>query len=208
MNLSYKIFITLLAVSLLSATPQAMAQQKQKQGVPTLNANAKKYTEKKHESSKPVRPGQYTSSPKQEVLVGFRSTSFWLNKQTATVALAPSMEFKNNPATNGSATMTIFQTSSAQGPQTVNSSSWSGGNAAEGLMTSGSHYSSAATDGGGSTTVGSVSTPAGPRKGFADPDPDPFPDPEVPVGNVLGPLALMALAYCGFLICKKRKAQD
>jgi hypothetical protein len=207
MNLTHKIFIGLIAVSLLSATPQAMAQQqKQKQGVPTLNANAKKYTEKKRESNKPVRPGQYTSSPKQEVLVGFRSTSSLLNKQTATVAPAPSMEFKNNPA-NSSATMEIFQTSSAQGPKTVNGSSWSGGNAAEGLMTSGSQYSSAATNGGGNTTVGAVSTPAGPRKVNGYPD-IPFPDEPVPIGDVLWPLALMALAYCGFLICKKRKAQD
>ena len=201
MNLTHKIFIGLIAVSLLSATPQAMAQQKQKQGVPTLNANAQKYTEKKHESSKPVRPGQYTSSPKQEALVGFRTTSSLLNKQTATVAPAPSMEFKNNPATNGSATMTIFQTSSTQGPKTVNGTSWSGGNAAEGLMTSGSQYSSAATNGGGTTTVTAVSAPAGPRKVPGDPG-DPVPEP---LGDVLWPLALMALAYCGFLICKKRK---
>ena len=193
----------LLILSLVIITPAMAATPQHKGGVPTLNANANK---KKAEDTRRTgaAAGNAYSTPAQSNVLAVPSAAFQstLTRRTAVPYVAPARSDVATQTSAASAPVFTFMTTESA-KRAGGTQSLSGGAAAGGLMTTGSQYSSAATNGGGSTTVSAPSSlpSSGPRK---------LPDHDeewwiTPVGDVLFPLALLALAYCGFLICKKRK---
>ena len=197
----------LLILSFLVIMPVSAApQKKQASGVPTLNANAKKHTEKqkKRDSDRPVRPGRYASSASHnELLLRFNSTSSLLSKPYSVAApvVAPQSQSATPAPQSG---FGLYETSEVGRKSATNWGSFSGGTSAEGLMSSGSRY--VGNDAGGTTSVNSVSAaPSGPRRIIPDHDEEWW---LTPVGDGLVPLALLALAYCAFLMRKRARVRQ
>ena len=79
----------------------------------------------------------------------------------------------------------------------------SGGTSADGLMSSGSTYSSKAAENGASTTV---TISSGPRRSPKDPFLDEEEEEDVPVGPI--PFAFMALLAGGYMFLRQRRREE
>ena len=196
----------LLILSFLVIMPVSAApQKKQASGVPTLNANAKKHTEKqkKRDSDRPVRPGRYASSASHnELQLRFNSTSSLLSKphSVASPVVAPQSQSATPAVQSG---FGLYETSETGRKSATNWGTFSGGTSAEGLMSSGSKY--VGNDNQSQVASSGPTNIPQPRKFPGDNPGDPMPEP---LGDGLIPLALLALAYCAYLIITRKRVKS
>lgn len=194
----------------LSQTASASAAPQHNGGVPTLNANAQTKRQNAERTEYDTRRINRAAAAAYSQQHQSASSSFTLpmlpqsSFKTSTIApVAPagvSGKAQPAPSVNGHV---LSYLSSDKARKGASNSGMSGGASASGLMSTGSRYSSAATNEGGATVCSPSTPPTRPRRVDVGDNPDiPFPDP---IGDAMWPLALCAFAYVLAMYLRKRK---
>ena len=205
----------LLILSLLIIMPVSAAPQvKYKGGVPSLNVNTgnkkpqTKRTETEQKRIARSAAAAYSSQRNHAASPALATPQLQpmnYKRQSVTPTYPTAASFDMQPMTSVNGQVLSFFTSGRSRQGGTADVVFSGGVAADGLMSSGSRYAST-TGEGGSASISST-TPSGPRKTNGYPD-IPFPDEPVPAGDALIPFALLTLAYTLFALLRKRRASE
>lgn len=203
----------LLILSLLIIMPVSAAPQvKYKGGVPSLNVNTgnkkpqTKRTETEQKRIARSAAAAYSSQRNQAASPALAMPQLQpmnYKHQSVTPTYPTAASFDMQPMTSVNGQVLSFFTSGRSRQGGTADVVFSGGVAADGLMSSGSRYASTTGEGGANVTSISAA-PSGPRK---------LPDhPEewwlTPVGDCIWPLALLTLAYTLFALLRKRRASE